>query len=319
MSPAPPVTNYQLKLVQTPLKVDTMQPTTPSLQRSPFSPLSSVLRRSMLSASRLGPPQRVRTPTSSHLLQNELDITVDADMSLLISPSAMGNPNDVMRSPVNTSHFRTKQSVGEAIMAEAVAKSSSPEVELTIRGNGVQMDLSEMFSGIDSPAKGEKMMNGASIPTVYTHDLRKGVFVDFGDSNIVGQARSLPFVIEVSPGSLEDLSLEIERIPFTKGINLVVSDPTSASLKGLTPSVKQQKKLGGLAVPNLLTVKQGEKATLYVTWTPVTSGGIREIILLKLPRGPGRLRVTVLGHAREPKQVSVCLFVSLSFGSINRN
>ena len=99
--------------------------------------------------------------------------------------------------------------------------------------------------------------------------------------------------------------MEIERIPFTKGINLVVSDPSSALLKGLSPSVKQDNRLGGPLVPNLLTVKSGEKAVLWVTWTPVEPGPVREIILLKLPQGPGRLRVTVLGQASAPKPVSI--------------
>jgi hypothetical protein len=303
MSPTPVASQENVSTFKTPaiaLDVDAAPTTTtsPLEGRSPFSPLSSVLRRSMLQSGRLGPPQRIRTPESSNLLNHELDIT-DADMSLLISPSAMGNPNDVAQSPVERA-WASKSTVEEAPATTIGPK----EVEVIVKGNGVQMDLSEMFSGIVSPVKDTAAQSDPQLPIVYTCDLRHGVLLDFGDVNVVGQARSMPFIIESSPGSSDDFSLEIERIPFTKGINLVVSDPSSALLKGLSPSVKQEKRLGGPVVPNLLTIKSGEKAVLWVTWTPVESGSVREIILLKLPRGPGRLRITVLGQASAPKEVS---------------
>lgn len=273
--------------------------TSPLEGRSPLSPLSSVLRRSMLHSSRLGPPQRIPAPEFSCLLNDELD-TTDADMSLLISPSAMGNPNDVTHSPLEGA--RTSKSIVEDVSVTTI---SPKEVEITVKGSGVQMDLSEMFLGIISPVKDPVAKIDSPLPIVYTCNLRHGVLLDFGDLNVVGQARSLPFIIESSPDRAEDFSLEIERIPFTKGINLVVSDPSSALLKGLSPSVKQDNRLGGPLVPNLLTVKSGEKAVLWVTWTPVEPGPVREIILLKLPQGPGRLRVTVLGQASAPKPVSI--------------
>jgi hypothetical protein len=201
----------------------------------------------------------------------------------------------------------------------AAFKTNDDEPQIMIRGNGVQMDLSEMFSGLDSPAKDNSSNTGtadakSSMPTVLTNNLRQGIILDFGDDhlNVVGQARSLPFVIEAAPDAKADFFLEIEKIPFLKGVNLVVSDPSSALLKGLTPSIKSHQKkpkqLGGPSMPNMLNVRQGQKAMLFVTWTPVEVGGVREVVLLKLPRGPGRLRVTVLGKAREAKKVCYILF-----------
>ena len=297
MSQSSTANSAQLSKLKTP-SVAERNRSSPSDESSPFSPLSSILRRSMLQSGRLGPPQRVQTPTSSRLLENELDRT-DVDMSLLISPSAMGNPNDVVKTPAHEA-FHSNQS-GEQLV---YSMSPTGDPKFTARGNGVQMDLTDMFSEFNSPDKDVTTSKDTELPTVFTRDLRLGVVLDFGDGNVVGHARSLPFVVASSPGTAEDFFLEIERIPFTKGINLVVSDPSSALLKGLTPSCTQSKRLGGPVVPNVLTIKSGESAMLWVTWTPVEPGGIREVILLKLPRGPGRLRVTVLGQASIPKPVS---------------
>ncbi len=299
MSPSAVAMPKQLAVLTNPPVAEDNPSTSPSDERSPFSPLSSILRRSMLQRGRLGPPQRVQTPTSSRLLENELD-TTDVDMSLLISPSAMGNPNDVVKTPANES----STSYRCAGNMEYSTTSQKNDPTFTVKGNGVQMDLSEMFSGFNSPGKDFATNDDDAIPTVSTRNLRQGVLLDFGNVNVVGQARSLPFIVESSPGASEDFFLEIERIPFTKGFNLVVSDPSSALLKGLTSSCKQNKRLGGPVVPNILTIKGGERTMLWVTWTPLEPGGIREFILLKLPKGPGRLRVTVLGEASAPKPVS---------------
>lgn len=298
MSPSSAVTPKQPEALKNPPVAEENSSTSPSDERSPFSPLSSILRRSMLQRGRLGPPQRVQTPTSSRLLENELD-TTDVDMSLLISPSAMGNPNDVVKTPANeaSTSYRCAEKV-------EYSTSQKDDTAFTVKGNGVQMDLSEMFSGFNSPEKDSATDNNDALPTISTRNLRLGVLLDFGNVNVVGQARSLPFIVESSPDASEDFFLEIERIPFTKGINLVVSDPSSALLKDLSSSCKQHKRLGGPVVPNVLTIKAAERTMLWVTWTPIETGGIREVILLKLPRGPGRLRVTVLGQASAPKPVS---------------
>jgi hypothetical protein len=348
MSPTPASTsNHQQQqqslkpeaAVKTPLQrrklnVDTST-TTPTLLSNQRTPLSSVLRRSMMGARpNLGPPQRVPTPTSM-LLQNEM-IFDDPDMSLLISPSAMGNPNDVVSSPDQQQNQQQhapasrllafhSHKLDESTLEEDEQEQQEPveafntndgddddDSKIMIRGNGVQMDLSEMFSGLDSPAKHNNNNTAgaeSSMPTVLTNNLRQGIILNFGDDhlNVVGQARSLPFVIEAAPNATADFFLEIEKIPFIKGVNLVVADPSSALLKGLTPAIKSHQKrpkqLGGPSVPNMLNVRQGKKSMLFVTWTPVEVGGVREVILLKLPRGPGRLRVTVLGKAREAKKV----------------
>lgn len=262
--------------------------------------------------------EEVSTPSGA---TKHVEVTHDADMSMLISPSAMGNPNNFVPSHHNeTPHSATRiaskilQSVNDSIMEEEEETIAQPAARITARGKGVQMDLSEMFSGLDSPVKGVKSVEAT--PTISANSLRQGVVLDFGDdrANVVGQARTLPFVIEAAPDATRDLFLEIEKIPFVKGISLAVSDPSSTLLKGLTPSIKShqknKKQFGGPAVPNMLNVKQGDKATLWVTWTPVEAGGIRELILLRLPKGPGRLRVTILGKAGEAKKVCwLILFV----------
>ena len=99
-------------------------------ERSPFSPLSSILRRSMLQSGRLGPPQRVLSPNSTNMLSHELN-TTDVDMSLLISPSAMGNPNDVARTPLMETAPSTQTS-GK----EGNGKTVQEEPSFTDRGNG---------------------------------------------------------------------------------------------------------------------------------------------------------------------------------------
>jgi hypothetical protein len=320
-------------IVKTPssLKQPTLQQavataTSPLLTSPLLSPLSSVLRRSMLSTrNHLGPPQR------NSLLQTEME-EQDHDMSLLTSPSAMGNPNALVSSPplapADSQPLPTITNQNSVAEEPVESKESSPrqqlkmkqqeppeEPQFKIRGNGVEMDLTEIFSGFESPkSKQSKQprVHSSLMPTVFTDNLREGVFLDFDDDNLVGKPRSLPFMIQ----SDQHFELEIERIPFVKGINFVVEDPTSSLLKGLTPS--NNKKLGGPVVPNVLTIHRGQAVKCWVTWTPVEEGGMRETILLKLPRGPGRLRITLLGHAKAPpkQQVSSLAIYMLIFTAV---
>lgn len=317
--------------------------------------LAPIDRRNGLAPAGLGPPQRLRTvalpKTPCSMLRKELEM-VDPDMSFLMSPSAMGNPNSLSNSPLFNSpplppfvadnkkqnlnsveepHQERKPafSTNRRILAisekrRAVAKQSKsnatklPPMDeareptgttpFHVRGNGVQMDLSSMFSDFQSPVKqslpiqmAENLAASAESrppPIVPFDNMQKGLVLDFGDEKVnkVGQSRSLAFVLEFHLNASDDNILEIDRVPVKRGFELLTKDPaldketTALSLfPNLSDALEAQK--------STLTIKPGKKTMLWLRWTPIEAGSVRETITLRLSKGRGRLRITVLGHA----------------------
>lgn len=172
------------------------------------------------------------------------------------------------------------------------------------RGNGVQMDLSSMFTEMASPEvqqeKSQQVLSNvnaveqkeepsvSNVPVASLGNLRESLWLDFGDErkNQVGTTRTLSFAIEVPVG--DDCVAEVERVPFKKGFDLIVDQGSTGAAQ-----VSSEPK------PTTIRLVGGERVLLKVSWTPVETGGVREVIYLKLPRG--RLCVIVHGKARTPK------------------
>ena len=172
------------------------------------------------------------------------------------------------------------------------------------RGKSVQIDLSSMFSDFQSPVASE-VSNNQTLPGSLEKDLspvvsigniQHGVLLDFGANNKVGISRILPFILETPENHSADTVIEIERIPSNKGVHLLTKDPKTNSEKTTTdPFILTS---SGSKLSEII-LKAGEKVTLWARWTPVETGGIREAILFRLPKGRGRLRFTIIGCATE--------------------
>lgn len=181
---------------------------------------------------------------------------------------------------------------------QAIATASKKETGTTpyrTRGIGVQMDLSSMFSEIASPHQETRSLADktstpdwksttsipAGVPTASLDNLRESMWLDFGDEtqNEVGTTRSFAFAL-VAPANGACV-VDIERVPFKKGFDLIVDDG-STELK-----------------PTTVSIDAGKRLLMKVLWTPVEQGGVLEVIHLKLPRG--RLCITVRGKARSTK------------------
>ena len=177
------------------------------------------------------------------------------------------------------------------------------------RGNGVQMDLSSMFTELASPEEQVKTFDDkllspveespapitASVPVASLNNLQESIYLDFGDENMnsVGTTRSLTFMLEAPAGYA--CQVDVERVPFKKGFDLVVDDGSASNVTTHPPSSEPK--------PTTLHFNGGEQVPINVLWTPVEAGGVREVILLKLPRG--RMCITVRGKARIAKQAKV--------------
>lgn len=176
------------------------------------------------------------------------------------------------------------------------------------RGNGVQMDLSSMFTEIASPEtsdvhsivksstrRKEELKSKESIPTnervASLDNLRESLWLDFGDErhNQVGSTKTLSFVVEAPAES--SCVVEVERVPFKKGFDLVIDEGATVVETNASASSKVR--------PTAIRLSAREQVLIKVSWTPVESGGVREVIYLKLPRG--RLCVVVHGKARGTK------------------
>ena len=175
------------------------------------------------------------------------------------------------------------------------------------RGNGVQMDLSSMFTEMASPEidhetseqqelvsstmkqKSQKQTASTNLPVASLDNICESLWLDFGDErqNQVGSTRTLSFAIDVPDG--DDCVAQVERVPFKKGFDLIVDEGCIVETD-ITPS--EQK-------PTAIRFTSGERVLLTVSWTPLEAGGVREVIYLKLPRG--RLSVLVHGKARNAK------------------
>lgn len=322
--------------------------------------MAPIDRRNGLAPAGLGPPQMLRTvvlpKTPSSMLSKELEM-VDPDMSFLISPSAMGNPNSLSHRPLFNSPPKPEQEMLPLVAEKkiqnqksleephrerkaafattrriltisqkrrAVAKQSKPNTtKLTpmdeereptgttpfhVRGNGVQIDLSSMFSDFQSPVKQSLTIQKAEKPAAWAgsrqppivsvDNMQKGLVLDFGDEQVnkVGQSRSLAFILESHLNVFADNILEIERVPVKKGFELLTKDP-DLDKESTAPSLLPKCLDVVEAQQSTLTIKPGEKTLVWLRWTPVEAGGVRETITLRLPKGLGRLRITILGHA----------------------
>ena len=172
------------------------------------------------------------------------------------------------------------------------------------RGNGVQMDLSSMFTEMASPEmqqeqshqqglvssntkhESQKQIELTNVPVASLDNLRESLWLDFGDErqNQVGSTRTQSFAIDVPDG--DDCVAQVERVPFKKGFDLIVDEGCTVETNNASSEQK----------PTTIRFTSGERVLLTVSWTPLEAGGVREVIYLKLPRG--RLCVTVHGKAR---------------------
>jgi hypothetical protein len=170
------------------------------------------------------------------------------------------------------------------------------------RGNGVQIDLSSMFTEIASPQQETSSLSvkpltpvpdsttciPEDVPTASLANLRGSLWLDFGDErqNEVGRTRSMAFALEApADGSCV---VDVERVPHKKGFDLIVDDGSMSEKDGSTESK-----------PTSLSIDAGQRLLMKVSWTPIDQVGVREVIHLKLPRG--RLCITVSGKARNVK------------------
>jgi len=266
------------------------------------------------------PKQDQATTSELRLKESRLKLSerkhegFDAEMSLLVSPAAMGNPNELVGSPADiresgSSTFLGRESIENSMLLCSKMKqittkdydmreaSTKKLVKFLAK---TQETASSKVSQEERASSSNRIIKANPTATIFSNEFQNGVIVNFGgmDLNIVGQARSLPFVIKSSPKESEDLVLEIMRVPFIKGINLVMEDPSSSVLKGLTSSIKKRGRgIGGPTVQSCITIGKGGEVTLWVTWTPVKTGNIKEYILLKLRQGKQLLHVTITGSA----------------------
>jgi hypothetical protein len=215
----------------------------------------------------------------------------DSDMSLLTSPSAMGNPNDLTRSPCE-SDFQI-----EGIVARKATEVTLIQVENEgkLRGGKISMNASNS----------NQVMNQImeDVPMLYCDKLAQELTLNFGQENIIGRSRSLPFQITSSTNILREFIFEVEKIPFTKGIDVALSDGYSDSWRGVS-SLPKPGYCRGISRSMLLRINSQDAAMLWVTWTPVEAGLVHDSIVLKLLHGSTRLKVTILGKASDSKKVS---------------
>jgi hypothetical protein len=136
-------------------------------------------------------------------------------------------------------------------------------------------------------------------------DCSSGASLDFGDFNVVGERRSIPFIIQPENFNSDDLFLEIEKIPLSKGINLIVSDNIPGMERDLDPMHQVKEDKMKMASPILLTLRMHEKAKIWLTWTPLEEGDISESITFRIPQCHGRLKINIFGHATFPNLVSL--------------
>ncbi|GMI44842.1 hypothetical protein TrCOL_g13093, partial [Triparma columacea] len=104
-------------------------------------------------------------------------------------------------------------------------------------------------------------------PTMMLGKFSESIWIDFGSiNNQVGVPRSMPFKLKAADSTTE---VHVSKVPKKKGFEVDFEK---------------------------VTVEKGTERICNVTWTPLYDGGVREVILLKLP-GMGRLQITVHGSA----------------------
>jgi hypothetical protein len=163
------------------------------------------------------------------------------------------------------------------------------------RGTGVQMDLSEIFRHATSPSIPASIVSGGksandneTLPIVSVSNPRKDLWLDFGHRNMVGKVHSMSFYLE-APDESEDCIVHIEKVPVKKGFDIDAWNINDERAK--------------VEDKPMVRIEQGKRKLLQVSWVPKEAGGVRETIMLKLPRG--RLQVVCHGHAQPAPSIKV--------------
>eukprot|EP00978_Attheya_sp_CCMP212_P020095 scaffold57136_cov47-Attheya_sp.AAC.5 len=286
---------------------------------------SNTSKNSSMSATTKEPPLDSLSASSS--MMKELPI-VETDIG-----TGQSFPKEISSSRSLRSFIQKRRSeLGVQGQSTQVSKDSQTDlIERHVHrppsgGNGFSMDLTELFVG-ESP--GDKDINNISesapkilAPVANLANFGESLWIDFGDerSNIAGKTRALPFILSAPTASDPSFyySVEIEKVPFKKGFDIVVDEPDTAlsntdlvartelpadvdsrpAKESYTSAVKVTKQIAGSQPkPTVLLIKNGESKRLQLLWTPTEAGGVREVVHLKLPRG--RLRIVAHGKARE--------------------
>jgi hypothetical protein len=136
--------------------------------------------------------------------------------------------------------LRHQRSQRQAIATES--KKETGTAPYRTQGNGVQMDLSSMFTEIAllqqetrslsdkplTPVPKSTICIAADVPKASLANLGESLWLDFGDErqNEVGMTRSLAFALEAPADGA--CVVEVERVPFKKGFDLIVDDESTS-------------------------------------------------------------------------------------------
>ena len=167
------------------------------------------------------------------------------------------------------SSFSSSDESSKGIFRKKAAKSTS----LSSRGASGSENSIMIFSPPKAPLSKPLSKQLAqppdapvSAPVLLLGKFSESIWLDFGHTeNIVGIPRSLSFKLQARES---DALVEVCKVPSKKGFSL---DFESTQ------------------------VNKGETKVYNVTWTPLSDGGVREVVHLKLPGG--RLQITVHGTA----------------------
>lgn len=138
-----------------------------------------------------------------------------------------------------------------------------------------------------------KLVSEKPVPTLMLSNFQESLWIDFGSDkeNVVGNESSRHFLLSAPEKPSSQLTrngyrVVIERVPVRKGFSVCeVGEECDHADDGTCNGESQTVQVG-----------LGESKKMKVVWTPTQSGAVREVILLKLPRG--RLQITVQGSAR---------------------
>jgi hypothetical protein len=131
------------------------------------------------------------------------------------------------------------------------------------------MDLSSMFTVIASPQQETRSLSdkpltpvpksticiAADVPKASLANLGESLWLNFGDErqNEVGTTRSLAFALEAPANSA--CMVDIERVPFKKGFDLIVDDGSTSPKDGSAESKATSVRIDG-----------GQRLLMKVSW-----------------------------------------------------
>jgi len=203
--------------------------------------------------------------------------------------------------------------------------SSSPQTPVSTvvaTKGGICLDLSPLFA--PSPIRKQKEKQKLTTtfednihqeakeefkpePVLTLGNFQESIWINLGDekSNVVGKTQSYFFRL-VAPIDDNTFNLdptdncyhvEVEKVPTKKGFLI----QSYENHEGCNNKNETRLSSGGKFV---IRVAKGCMVRCCISWTPTESGGVREIIHLKLPRG--RMRITVQGSAsaQPPKKAA---------------